>query len=834
MEEDLHLTPNDELEQQISELFSQLSLEEKVSLLSGDDSWHTHPIPRLNLPSLTMSDGPHGVRCRQPDVGRKASATTAFPTGISLASTWNPTLIENVGAALAEETLAVGCDILLGPNVNIIRTPLAGRNFETYSEDPHLAGMIGAAWVRGLQSKGVGASVKHFACNNQEYERDRGSSEVDERTLREIYLPAFETIVRQAQPWTVMCSYNRINGVYASQNHYLLTQILRNEWGFLGAVISDWGANHTTVESIRAGLDLEMPGPAKYYGRLLVEAVNNWQVPMEDIDRAARRILRLVLLSGRAPVYKPARSRPAGAVNTPEHTALARQVAEEAIVLLKNTPALLPLDPGKIRTLAIIGPNAADLALGGGGSAFVDPPYRISPLDGLRQLLGERVQVDYAKGCYHGSSPTLIRAQFLKPARGSGSGLWAEYFPNPDFSGEPSLAEVEPCLDFWWFLRGPAEDIPEVFSARYTGYLIAPATGSFDLILANTGIARLFLDGRKILDSQQGASVYGNSFYRTQVRVDLEAGREYDLRVEFIRPAGTPIAQLRLEYRQIPLEDEQTLIAQAAELAGRADAAVVVVGMPEGYETEGYDRPDMSLPGSQNELVQAVAQANPNTIVVINGSAPVEMPWIDQTPAVLHAFYPGMEGGAALARILTGQVNPSGKLTLTLPRRYTDNPTSINYPGSRRVFYGERIYVGYRYYDHKEIEPLFPFGHGLSYTTFEYSSLELPEKIYTGETIPVSLTLRNTGRLAGKETVQLYVQDLQSSVDRPPKELKAFAKVHLEPGESQAVHFVLTFRDLSYYDVDRQDWVAEPGQFRILVGSSSRDIRLSADFEWVG
>ncbi len=833
MEDDHHLTPNDELEQQISELLSQMTLEEKVFLLSGDDTWHTHPIPRLNIPSLTMSDGPHGLRARQPDVGRKASATTAFPTGIALASTWNPTLIEKVGEALAEETLAMGCDILLGPNVNIIRTPLAGRNFETYSEDPHLAGKIGAAWVRGVQRKMVGASLKHFACNNQETERDRGSSEVDERTLREIYLAAFETIVRQAQPWTVMCSYNRINGVYASQNHFLLTQILRNEWGFLGAVISDWGANHTTVESVRAGLDLEMPGPAKYYGRLLVEAVNNWQIPIEDVDRAASRILRLVLLSGRLSGYRPARPRPAGSVNTREHTVLARQVAEEAIVLLKNTSGILPLNPRRLRTLAVIGPNAADLSLGGGGSSFVDPPYRITPLEGLRKALGKRAQVDYAKGCYRGSIPTLLRAQFLKPPRGSGRGLWAEYFPNHDLSGEPSLAEVEPCLDFWWFSRGPAENIPDEFSARYTGVLIAPATGAFDLILTNTGIARLFLDGRMIIDSQQSAPSPGLLFYRTQARVDLEAGREYNLRAEFVKPDRSPIARLRLEYRQIPLESEQTLIAQAADLAGRADAAVVVVGMPEGYETEGSDRPDMNLPGRQDELVQSVAQANPNTIVVINGSAPVEMPWIEQTAAVLHAFYPGMEGGAALARILTGQVNPSGKLTLTLPRRYADNPTSINYPGGRRVFYGERIYVGYRYYDHKEIEPLFPFGHGLSYTTFEYSSLKLPSKIYPGETIPVSLILRNTGSLAGQEIVQLYVQDLHSSVDRPPKELKAFAKVLLEPGESQTVHFELTRRDLSYYDVDRQDWVAEPGEFRLLAGSSSRDIRLSAVFELV-
>ncbi|MCX7680612.1 MAG: glycoside hydrolase family 3 C-terminal domain-containing protein [Anaerolineae bacterium] len=810
------------VDQRVEELLGKMTLKEKVSLLSGLDFWHTVPIERLGIPSLVMTDGPHGVRASE--AGRPQGPTTAFPTGVSMAASWNPELIERVGVALAEETRAMGCDILLGPCVNIIRTPLAGRNFETYSEDPYLAGRIGVAWVRGLQSRGVGASLKHYACNEQETERFRGSSEVDERTLREIYLSVFETIVKEAQPWTVMCSYNRINGIYASQHRYLLTEILRKEWGFEGVVVSDWGANHTTVESVTAGLDIEMPGPAKYYGPLLVEAVRNWQVDKEVVDNAVRRILRMIIRSGRMDGV----ALPEGSVNTPEHQSLARELAEESITLLKNERGILPLDAGKLTSLAVIGPNAAVSYIAGGGSSYVEPPYGVSPLEALRARLSDTAKIGYEQGCDNYVELPPLKGEYLVPARGEGQGLWGQYFTNPELAGEPAVERLDRNLAFWW-LRPPEPVAPERFSVRWSGQVKAPGAGRYELQLVSSGFARLYLDGKLLLD------VVPDPFSRSDwpvstasAFVEFAAGETRDIVVEYIKPASVDFSQLYLLCGYAPRPEEDDRIERAAELARNSDVAIVFGGMPTGYESEGRDRPHMNLPGRQDELIRAVARANPNTVVVLNCGAPVSMPWLDEVPALILAYYPGQEWGNALANILLGAVNPSGKLSFTIPRRYQDNPTFINYPGAREVRYGEGIFVGYRYYDAKEIEPLFPFGFGLSYTTFEYSDLRVPEQARIGEPVEVTVTVRNTGDRAGKEVVQLYVGDRVASLPRPPRELKGFAKVALQPGESRTVHFTLERRAFAFYDPWRREWVVEPGEFEILVGASSRDIRARA------
>ena len=664
-----------EIEKRVEELLGEMTLDEKVSLLAGKDVWNSVPIPRLGIPSVSMTDGPHGVRAANPETGRKLGPTTGFPTGVSMAACWNPDLVERVGAALGEEARGMDCDVLLGPCVNIVRHPLGGRNFESYSEDPYLAGRTAVAYIRGVQSRGVGTSLKHYAVNNYEVERYRASSNVDERTLREIYLAHFETAVKEARPWTVMCAYNRVNGIFASRNGYLLNDILKGEWGFQGAVLSDWGADHTYCESVANGLDVEMPGPAKF-NRLLTEAVYHWQVEPEAIDEAARRVLRLVLRSGRmdGTTLK-------GAVNTPAHQALARALAEEAITLLKNEGNILPVGK-KVKTLAVIGPNAAEAVIQGGGSSHVDPPYRVAPLDGLKALLGDRVRIIFEQGCDH-----------------------------------------------------------------------------------------------------QGTS-----------------------------------------------GDER--LGRAVAAARQADVALVFAGYPESFETEGTDRPDMYLTGRQDELVAAVAAANPRTVVVLNVGAPVCMPWLDRVAAVVLAYYPGLEGGNAVARVLLGTVNPSGRLPVTFPRRLEDCPAFLNhaYPGCREVNYGEGIFVGYRHFDKAGREPLFPFGHGLSYTTFAYSRLRLPRKVRAGQPVQVALTVTNTGRLAGKEVVQLYVADPEASLPRPPRELKGFAKVELKPGASREVTFTLDERALSFYDPYRKAWVAEPGEFQVLVGASSRDLRLSGRF----
>ncbi len=663
---------NPDIEARIEDLLRHMTWAEKIALMSGQDKWRTAAIERLGIPALIMTDGPHGVR-NEVAPGRTTGPTTAFPTGVSLAASWNPELVERVGAALGEETRGMGCDVLLGPCVNIVRHPLAGRNFESYSEDPCLAGQIGAAWVRGVQSRGVGASLKHFACNNQETERMRGNSVVDERALREIYLAHFQRIVQEARPWTVMCAYNRLNGAYCSENAHLLREILKGEWGFDGVVVSDWGANHTIAESARGGLDIEMPGPPKYYGNLLEEAVYTWQVEKEAVDDAARRVLRLLARVGKL----GPRDAPAGSVNTPEHQALAREAAEEAITLLKNERGVLPLSPRALHSLAVLGPNATCGVVSGGGSSYVEPPYRVSPLEGLQARLPEGA-IRYEEGCGHKVQPDEARAT----------------------------------------------------------------------------------------------------------------------------------------------------IAQAVDAARKAEVAVILAGYPDRYETEGADRPDLGLTGHQDELIQAVAAANPNTVVVLNVGAPVAMPWLESVVAVVLAYYPGLENGNAVARVLLGEVNPSGKLPVTFPKRLEDTPAYINYPGGREVRYGEGMFVGYRYYDARDVEPLFPFGHGLSYTSFTYSDLRLPATVQPGEPVQVAVTVTNSGNRPGKEVVQLYLHNVDTGLPGPIKALKRFAKVELQPGEARQVSWTLDERDLAFYNPVRQGWVVEPGSWEVLVGSSSRDIRV--------
>jgi beta-glucosidase len=821
------MTANQDIEQRVEELLGKLTLKEKVALLSGKDLWNTVPIERLGIPSIVMTDGPHGVRASNPETGRVVGPATSFPTGVSMASSWNPELIERVGAALGEETRGMGCDILLGPCVNIVRVPLAGRNFESYSEDPYLAGRIGVAWVKGVQSRQVGASLKHFACNNQEIERLRGNSAIDERTLREIYLPAFEAIVKEAQPWTVMCSYNRINGVYASQNNHLLNEILREEWGFDGAVVSDWGANHTTVESVKGGLDIEMPGPAKYYGKLLLEAVRTWQIDEAVVDNAARRILRTILRSGR---LDDSTSVPTGAANTPEHQALARELAEESIVLLKNDNRVLPLHKDRIKSIAVIGPNAAEARIGGGGSSFLEPPYRVSPLDALKARLGDGVAIGYEQGCDNYTDLPPLKSEYVTPAGGSGHGLKAEYFDNTDLSGKPAHERIDQKLRYWWFGSSPAENVPaDKFSARWTGQLTVPASGSYTFKVMNVGTCRLYVDGQLLIENRvPEVSMFDHSRATVSANLELAGGRAYEFKVEFVKLAGDDFALVEVSFGTTPGVGQAERIARAVELARKSDVAIIFGGMPEGFESEGGDRPHMELPGPQAELIRAVAAANQATIVVLNCGSPVAMPWLADVPAVLETFYPGQEGGNAIANILLGEVNPSGKLSTTFPKRLEDSPAFINYPGGKEVLYGEGIFVGYRYYDKKDVEPLFPFGFGLSYTTFDYSQLQAPQESKIGEPVHVSVTVKNAGDVHGKEVAQLYVGDKEASLPRPPKELKAFAKVTLLPGESTTVSFVLDRRAFAFYDPDQKGWCVEPGEYEILVGSSSRDIRARA------
>lgn len=822
----------EKLNQKIEETIEQMTLSEKVALLSGKNRWFTVPIDRLGIPAIVMTDGPHGIRTGGHGSGRIVSTATAYPTGISMASTWNRDLVERAGKALAEETHFLGCHVLLGPCVNIVRSPLGGRNFETYSEDPYLAGQIGTAYVNGVQSQGVGVSVKHYVANNQEFERFRGNSVVDERTLREIYLTAFETIVKDAQPWTVMCSYNRINGVYASEHQELLREILKKEWGFDGVVVSDWDAVHDIHAPIRAGLDLEMPGPARYFGPDLEAAVSNWQVEESYVDDAARRMLRLIFRAG----VMSDDSQPEGCGDTSEHRETARKVAEESIVLLKNESNLLPFDADKIQKLAVIGMNA-DRMISGGGSSRVNPHRWITPLEGIRARLGDRVEIGYEPGYDNFVQPLPIEpARFTHPD-GKSQGLLAEFYNNLDFSGEPVLTRIDPSLEFWWGGAGPASGIVNEthFCVRWSGTFTSTNGGETLFRLLNTGTTRVWLDNELVLENDIGVQSNTSVDFKTmnaEKTILLEKGRGYAFKVEFVSGVKNTYALMQFLYKPT-INVSEDLIEQAVKLAKTSDAVLIVAGLPDLYEREGQDRPDMDLPGDQESLIRAVAGVNPKTVVGVNAGAPVAMPWVDDVASVLLLYYPGQEGGYALADILFGDVNPSGKLPISLPKRIEDNPAFIHYPGWKDVHYGERLFVGYRYYDTKDMEPLFPFGHGLGYTEFSFTEITLPSEVKKGEDFQVSVIVENTGQTSGQEVIQLYIRDIESTLIRPIKELKGFEKISLEPGETKVVSFDLNPRSLSFYDPHKKTWIAECGEFEVLVGASSRDIRLKGTFKLV-
>jgi beta-glucosidase len=813
----------------IENLLAQMMLQEKVSLLAGADNWHTVAIERLGIPAIKVTDGPNGARGAQP-IGGPTSA--CFPAGVALAATWNTDLARRVGQALAEEVKSKGAHILLAPTVNIHRSPLAGRNFECYSEDPHLASRMAVAYISGLQSQGVGACIKHFVCNDSEHERRTVSSEVRERALREIYLAPFRAAVQEAEPWAVMSAYNRVNGIYCSENRRLLLDILKGEWGFDGIVISDWFGTYSP-DCANGGLDLEMPGPARWMGQRLLHAVRTGEVAESVIDDKVRRLLHVIRRAG---AFENPEQRPERAVDRPEHRRLIRETAGESIVLLKNAKGLLPLDPKRLSSIAVIGENARWAPVQGGGSAQVTPHYVVFPLEGITDKVGPDVQISHEVGCTIHKLLPLINADWLT-AQDDGRGLTIQFFENGDLSGDPVHTEVTDRMHLGWFGDPPPHVDSAIFSVRLTGTFTAPETGTYTLGLLTTGRGRLLVDGILRVDDWTPSAHTGAFFElgssEKTVEVELAGGESVGLQLDYSSEGAVGGRSLRLGC--LPPVSAQP-IEDAAALAARSDVAIVFAGLSGEWESEGRDRPNMELPGEQARLIEAVAGANENTIVVLNTGSPIPMDWVDKVAAVVQAWYPGQEAGNAIADVLFGDVNPSGKLPTTFPRRLEDNPAHINYPGENgQVHYGEGIFVGYRYYDEKGIEPLFPFGHGLSYTTFAYSKLVLSApRIERGDEIQVHVDVENTGMRAGQEVVQLYVRDLASTLRRPQKELKAFTKVSLEPGETQTVAFHLDQDDLSFYDPARRQWVAEPGDFEVLVASSSRDIRMTGLFTLEG
>jgi beta-glucosidase len=706
------------VDERVKDLLGRMTLEEKASMMGGSGWMESYPIERLGIPAIKMADGPMGVRAwwAGSAVTNRAGETrkvesTAFPSGVAMAATWDPELVEREAHAIGQEVKALGRDMILGPTVNINRQPLWGRNFEGYGEDPYLSGRLAVAYVHGVQAEGVIPSVKHFAANNQEFERRRIDEQIDARTLHEIYLPAFKAAVQEGGAWTVMSAYNKLNGLNCSENAPLLEDILRGELGFKGFVVSDWRSTYSTAAPLIAGLDLEMPGGKDGESELAAAKAaqmsgvsGGWMMPDKVLaevkagrlsegvlDRNVSYLLRVIFLSGLFDHPHVATN----IVDTPEQRAVALQGATESIVLLKNEGALLPFDAAKIHSIAVIGPGALLARTGGGGSSLVRFKNAVSPVDGIRERAGSGVQVSSSLGV--------------------------------GMEGDD-----------------PAQDTAEARASA---------------------------------------------------------------------------------------------IKAAADAAAHADVAVVVVGRSSKIEGESHDLLSMDLPAGQDDLIAAVEAANPRTVVVLNTGDPVTMTkWIAKTPALVDMWFGGQEGGKALAAILFGDANPSGKLPVTLPKRWEDSPAFGHYPGENlKVDYAEGIYVGYRYFDTKNVEPQFPFGYGLSYTTFEYSGLKIAKPtVFTSNSLydfVVTLNVSNTGKRAGAEVVQLYVHDGHSKIDRPVHELKGFHRVELKPGESKTVRFKLDRAALSYWDPATKAWQADPGTFEVQVGGSSRDIRLRGQLE---
>lgn len=797
------------LEARVADLMERLTLDEKILLLGGESSMALNPIPRLGIPAVKMTDGPTGVRSHD------HKPATVFPVGVALAASWNPELAGQVGAAIARETKAHGADVLLAPTVNIVRTPRWGRNFETYSEDPWLTAQLALGYVRGAQGEGIGVSIKHFAANNQESYRFVVDSIVDERTLREIYLPAFETVVREADPWSVMASYNKINGTHATENRWLLTDLLKTEWGYKGFVVSDWGATHSTAPAANAGLDLEMPGPPKHFGDKLKAAIAAGEISPAQIDENARRMVRLIVRSG---VIERGKSREAAAEPL-RQAAIARKAAEEAIVLLKSN-GVLPLDPS-IRSLAVIGPNADVVRIQGGGSSNVVPFETQTPLDALRTAL-PGVRITYEKGVDNEETPPAADPKLFSPGADRGeTGLTASYFMNEDASGTPTKTERVTRFVRWISGNVAGPEATGYAAIRWEGMFWPRASGVHEFSVRGTGAPRITLDGKVILEKASktvpdNRDVLGFPVPRRTVQVQLEAGRGYPIRVDYAN-GGTPYENLSFGVREpLPAFDAAVAAAKAA------DAAVVIVGSSSTTEGEGYDRASLDLPGEQNRLVEAIAAANPKTAVVINAGAAMTMPWHERAPAILDMWLPGEGGAAALADVLTGKVNPSGKLPVTFVQRTEDDPVDLK---SSKSVYSEGLLVGYRGYRVRGVRPLFPFGHGLSYTSFAYSEVKLPARATGDKPVTVELIVRNTGKRAGQEVVQLYVEPANPLPNEPVRTLRAFGKVAIPAGGQRKVTLTLDPRAFSAYDPKAGGWRVRPGGYRVLAGASSEDIR---------
>jgi beta-glucosidase len=801
-----------EIEKRADAILAQMTLDEKIDYLGGTDNFYVRAVKRLGLPAFRMADGPFGVR----NVG----PSTAYPAGIGLAASWDVALAERVGAMIGRDARARGVQIMLAPGVNIYRAPMCGRNFEYLGEDPFLASRMAVAYVEGMQAQGVSATIKHFLGNNSEVDRHHTSSDIDERTMREIYLPAFEAAIKEAHVGALMTSYNLVNGLHMTENAALVDGLVKKEWGFDGVVMSDWDATYDGVAAANAGLDLEMPS-AKFMNReTLLPALEAGKVSAATIDDKVRRILRTAIRFGWL-------DRPAAdatlSLYSEEGRAAALDAARAGLVLLKNEGDLLPLDKSKIKTVALIGPNAYPAVPVGGGSAQVRPLAAVSFVQGLADALRGRATV-----LVHHGVPTLAEifdaTDFVTAPPTNGKpgqpGLKGEYFDDPALAGAPALTRVDEHVNFAW-------DKPNFWptgarkqsSARWTGAFIPATSGDYRFAAFSYGLDeyRLYVDGKLILDRARGPQPIQFA------SLPLLAGKPYAIRFEYLH--GDHHARVGLGVRRA----DAFVDPAVKELAARADVVVVAAGFEPMTESEGYDR-TFQLPAGQDELIAAVRAANKHVVVALTSGGGVDMTgFVDHVPAIIETWYPGQEGGTALAEALFGDVTPSGKLPVTFERRFEESAVAASYypNAAKKIAYREGVFVGYRHFDATGAKPLYPFGHGLSYTRFKYGALSVSPEVLSGDApVTVTFDLTNVGKRRGAEVAQLYVGDRHAAVPRPPKELKGFAKVDLAPGQTKRVRIALDRRALSYFDVKTKQWRADPGTFELLVGASSRQIEL--------
>ncbi len=799
----------------LHDLLNQMTLEEQVSLLSGADFWSVPGVDRLGIGKLYVTDGPNGARGGGSLIGGVKSAS--FPVGIALGATWNVDLLHHVGSALADEVKSKGAHMLLGPTVNIHRSVTNGRNFECYSEDPILTGELAAAYIAGLQEKHVAATIKHFAGNESEIERTTMSSRIDERSLREIYLIPFEWAVKKAGTWGVMTAYNRVNGIYASEHHWLIEEVLRGEWGFDGLVMSDWFGSHSTAPTVNAGLDLEMPGPTRDRGDKLIAAVNAGEVSRQTVRERAGNVLKVMERTGALHDY---RHHDEYADDRPEHRNLIRKAGAEAMVLLKNKDRVLPLSGQE--KIAVIGPNAKTAQIMGGGSAQLNPHYRISPWQGLVSEMGE-AGLSYAEGCTNFRFQPLLETEFT-----------IDYFANDRLEGAPvHRAAMDEAQAFWFGTIAEGKVDPKRFSARLTGQFVPEKSGVHRAGIFSAGLSRLLVNGKLVADAwtnwHKGRTYFEEGCDEVVGEVELAAGVPAEIVIEF---ATKPHAMLDLAAFHagicLPLGDEA--IAEAAEIAGASDVALVFVGRNGEWDTEGSDLEHISLPGRQNELVSAVAKANPKTIVVLQTGGPVEMAWLNDVAGVIEAWYPGQEAGNAIADVLLGRADPGGRLPQSFPVKWSDNPAHSQdprvYPGQDgEVEYREGVFIGYRHYNRHGIKPLFPFGFGLSYADFALSDLAIDDSRFEADgKVEVRINVANTSSRRGSTVVQLYIAPRDAPVARPEKELKGFVKLHLTAGETKQALFNLDVRAFAYFDTARTAWVAAPGRYAIQIGTDAESI----------